>query len=127
MTEHMPDAETLSRLRESSNDGSIVLLNLVKYRAPDGRAAFARYGAITGPLIAAAGGRVIFGGKAGAVLTGSDTAWDDVLLVRFPSVKDFLGMIESETYTGQAAPIRAEALEATIWMAVDPFQPFVGD
>jgi uncharacterized protein (DUF1330 family) len=127
LIEHMPDAETFERLRKESPDGAIVLLNLLKYREPDGREAFARYGQITGPLIASAGGQVIFGGTAGPVLTGSDTDWDDVLIVRFPSIESFLGMIESDTYTGKAAPIRAEALEATLWMAMNPFPPFAGD
>lgn len=126
MTEHMPQAEILEQLRKESTGGPIALLNLVKYREPGGRDAFGRYAQITGPLIAKAGGEVVFGGKAGPVLTGSDIAWDDVLVVRFPTAERFLGMIESETYTGQAAPIRAEALEATIWMAVDPFPPFAG-
>jgi uncharacterized protein (DUF1330 family) len=105
-TAHMPDASTLATLR-SAPAGPIVFLNLLRYRQPDGRAAFARYGAITGPLIAEAEGRVIFGGAAGAVLSGSDIDWDDVLIVRFPSAEKFLGMITSETYTEKAAAIRA--------------------
>ena len=35
-------------------------------------------------------------------------------------------MIESETYTAEAAPIRAEALEATLWLAMYPFPGFEG-
>lgn len=122
---HMPDAATLGRLREAP-DGPLVLLNLLKYREPGGRNAFARYGQVTGPLIAEAGGQVIFGGRAGVALTGTDVSWDDVLIVRFPSPKRFLAMIESETYTGTAAPIRAEALEATLWLAMHPFPGFEG-
>ena len=123
---HMPDAETLDRIR-NSGDGPIVVLNLLKYREPDGRDTFARYGQITGPLIADAGGQVIFGAKAGPVLTGLDTHYDDVLIVRFPSASHFLAMIESETYTQQAAPVRAEALETTVWMAMHPFPGFDGN
>jgi len=58
------------------------------------------------------------------VLTGSDVVWDDVLMVRFPSIDHFLRMIESDAYVEQAAPIRAEALRATIWMAIEPFAGF---
>ncbi len=124
MTRHMPDAETLERLRNDSPEGPIVLLNFLKYRQPDGREAMTRYGAITGALIQEAGGELIFGGTAGPVLTGSDVAWDDVLIVRFPSAAKFLAMIEGDIYQQQAAPIRAEALEATIWMASHPFAGF---
>lgn len=122
---HMPDAETLDRLRRAP-DAPIVLLNLLQYRADGGREAFARYGAITGPLIGRVGGVPIFIGKAGAVLTGTDVAWDDVIIVRFPSPAKFLEMIESDTYQNEAAPIRAEALEATLWMAMDPAPAFAG-
>ena len=121
---HMPDPLTLERIRNDSDGGPIFLLNLLKYREPAGREAFARYAPITGPLIAEAGGALKFGGKAGPVLTGSDTDWDDVLILRFPSGARFLEMIESETYTGEAAPIRAEALAATLWMAMHPFPSF---
>jgi hypothetical protein len=126
VTAHMPDAATLEQIR-SSGDGPIVLLNVLKYRKPGGRDAFGRYGQITGPLIAEAGGVVIFGGRAGAVLTGLDCEYDDVLIVRFANAERFLGMIESEVYTQQAAPIRAEALEATVWMAMHPFPGFAGE
>jgi uncharacterized protein (DUF1330 family) len=125
----MPDPATLARLRAEAPEGPVVLLNLLAYRKgadgePAGREAFGRYGAITGPLIAAAGGRVIFAGAAGPVLTGSDTDWDDVLIVRFPDMERFVDMIESDTYVQQAAPIRAEALEATLWMSMNPFPGF---
>jgi uncharacterized protein (DUF1330 family) len=123
----MPTPETLARLRREAPDGPAVFLNLLCYRKPGGREAFARYGQITGPLIAAAEGRVIFGGRGAGVLAGSDVEWDDVLLVRFPSVDHFLRMIESETYTEQAAPIRAEALETTLWMAIHPFPGFADE
>jgi uncharacterized protein (DUF1330 family) len=126
MTQHMPDPETLDRLRNESPEGPVVLLNLLKYREPGGREAFQRYGAITGGLISEAGGQLTFAGTAGPVLTGSDVAWDDVLIVRFPSAEKFLAMIEGDTYQGQAAPIRAEALEATVWMAMNPFPGFEG-
>ncbi len=122
----MPDAAILEQLRNESPEGPIVLLNLLKYREPGGRDAFQRYGAITAGLIGEAGGQLIFAGTAGPVLTGSDVAWDDVLIVRFPSAEKFLAMIEGETYTGEAAPIRAEALDATLWMAMNPFPGFEG-
>jgi len=121
---HMPDAATLERLRKESPDGPVVMLNLLKYREPDGREAFARYGAISAALIQQQQGELIFGGKAGPSLCGTDIAWDDVLIVRFPSVEHFLGLIESDTYRNDAVPHRADALEATIWMAMHPMPGF---
>jgi uncharacterized protein (DUF1330 family) len=121
----MPDAETLALLHNAPA-GPIMLLNLLKYREPGGRDAFARYGQITAPLVGEAGGQLLFGGTAGAALCGSDIAWDDVLILRFPSAARFLAMIESEIYTAEAAPIRAEALEAALWLAMHPFPGFEG-
>jgi uncharacterized protein (DUF1330 family) len=122
----MPDDATLARLRNASLDGPVVMLNLLRYREPGGREAFARYGAITGPLIERSQGRLLYGGTAGPELAGPgpDPGWHDVLLVRFPSARHFLDMIESETYQQQAAPIRAEALEATVWLTTHPMPGF---
>jgi len=121
---HYPSRETIERLRREAPEGPVVLLNLLAYREPGGREAFGRYGQITGPLIAGSGGTILCGGRAGLVLTGADVVWDDVLRVRFPSIDHCLRMIESDAYVEQAAPIRAEALRATIWMAIEPFAGF---
>jgi hypothetical protein len=50
---HMPDPLTLERIRNDSGAGPIFLLNLLKYREPAGREAFAKYAAITGMFRAA--------------------------------------------------------------------------
>jgi len=123
-TAHMPDAATLEALRSRSPDGPVVMLNLLKYREPGGREAFARYGAITGGLIQQAEGQLIYGGTGGPGLTGTDIAWDDILIVRFPTARQFLAMIESDPYQNQAAPLRAEALEATVWLTTYPMAGF---
>lgn len=116
---HMPNLAARDQLRETA--GPVVMLNLLKYRQPGGRDAFNRYGAVTGPLIVKAEGEVLFAGRALVGLAGADVDWDDVLIVRFPSAAHFLEMIESDTYTGTAAPIRHEALEATVWVAMQAF------
>ena len=60
-----------------------------------------------------------------AIITVSEqTANVDLVRREIPSVEHFLGMVESDTYQNEAAPIRAEALEATVWMAVTPHAPF---
>jgi uncharacterized protein (DUF1330 family) len=120
----MPDAATLERLRNDSPAGPIVMLNLLKYREPGGRKAFGAYGAITTALIQRQQGKVIFAGKAGAALCGTDVDWDDVLIVRFPSTEHFLGLIEDDKYQNEAAPHRADAFEAAIWLAMYPMPGF---
>lgn len=98
--------------------GPVVMLNLLRFAetadysaspelAPDepisGRAAYARYSEHTLPLLAAAGGRVIFSGSAEHFLIGPmEETWDHVLLVRYPSAQAFLGFASDSAYLAGA-------------------------
>ena len=119
----MPDEATLDALRRAP-EGPVVMLNLLKFREPEGREAYKRYGAIAATPVRESQGRIIFAGAAGPVLTGSEVAWDEMIVVRFPSAAHFLRMVQSETYAKEAAPVRAEALEATLWVAAYPYPDF---
>lgn len=121
MSDLTPDATTLERLRSEARPGPITLLNLLQFRQPGGREAFLRYGAVSGPLVVAAGGEPVLAGEAGTVLAGQG-GWDTVIAIRFPDVESFVRMIQSERYQRDAVPLRAEALERTLWMAVQPGQ-----
>lgn len=91
--------------------GAVTMLNLLRYRDdadynahPDetpcsGREAYARYAARALDCVREAGGRVVFQGAAAACVIGpDDEAWDDVLLVEYPSVEAFLAMIRAPRY-----------------------------
>lgn len=119
MNQITPDAATLVRLRAEARPGPVTLLNLLAFKRPGGREAFARYGAISGPLIAEAGGEPVLVGEAGTVLAG-EGGFDLVIAFRFPDVDRFVDMLESERYQRDAAPLRSLALERTLWMAVQP-------
>jgi uncharacterized protein (DUF1330 family) len=114
-----PDDATLERLLADARPGPITLLNLLRFRDDGGREAFQRYSAISGPLVVGAGGEPVIFGEAGTVLAG-EGAWDTVIAIRFPDVLRFVEMIRSDVYQSQAVPLRAEALERTLWMAVQP-------
>lgn len=95
-------------------EGPVVMLNLLRYREiadystdPDiapqspisGRDAYARYAAHTLPILAAAGGEVLFSGSASSFLIGpADEKWDAVLLVRHRSAEVFLSFARNEEY-----------------------------
>ena len=69
-----------------------------------------RFRRVVGPLIAGAGGRVLFAGRVSAsVISPEGEEWDDAVLVEYPSRDAFLKMISSPEYQS-AAPHRTAAL-----------------
>lgn len=90
---------------------AVVMLNLLRfrdqaqYRAGDnaqpcsGFEAFMRYGAGVAPLISAVGGEQVWQGRQAAMLIGpQDKDWHLAVLVRYPSARAFVDMVESEAY-----------------------------
>jgi uncharacterized protein (DUF1330 family) len=94
--------------------GPVVMLNLLRFReiadysnspelAPaepiSGAAAYQRYAEHTRPLLAVAGGEVLFMGETAGYLIGpADARWDLVLLVRHRSVADLLAFASDADY-----------------------------
>lgn len=94
--------------------GSVVMLNLLRFRAvadyaahPElapaspisGSEAFGRYIAHTLPHLRASGGDILFLGQGGPFLIGPESErWDMAMLVRQSSVAAFLAFAENETY-----------------------------
>jgi len=113
-----PDLEELESLRTEVGDGPVVLVNLIKFREPNGIARFGDYAKLTAPLLTKAGVEVVYSGQAGPSLSGVD--WDMVGLVKFPSIDAFIDMIGSSTYQNEAGAIREEAIERTIWLVTQP-------
>jgi len=98
------------------------MLNLLRYRDAaryptgfeaepcTGREAYQRYGAVAGQLIVAAGGRIVWAGQVAAtVIAPGDEAWDDAILVEYPSREAFVKMVSSPEYLA-VAPHRSAAL-----------------
>lgn len=101
-----PTAEQLQRLLDSTDDGPVVMVNLLRYadRATDGsdrtgREAYGDYGAVVVPMVLALGGSIeLMGTAAPSVIAPADEEWDDVVLIRYPNRAAFVGMITSEEY-----------------------------
>ena len=74
-----PSQESIVALRELPDDDPVVMVNLLKFREPDGRKRYARYAAVSGREIADRGGRVLYSGRSLA-----DSEWDSVALVYYP-------------------------------------------
>ena len=106
-----PTRESIKRFAEQFPDGQpVVMLNLLRFReqaayvdasipACSGRRAYATYSKLIEPILAGAGGEVLWMGKSfGALIAPPGEEWDEVLLVKYPDKAAFLGMIQSEAY-----------------------------
>ncbi|MFV8570719.1 DUF1330 domain-containing protein [Marinobacter sp. SBS5] len=98
-------------LQETPKDQPVVMLNLLRFRdranyqdeseACSGRDAYKRYMKEAAACVKAVGAEVIWSGRSvGSLIAPPDEAWDQVLLVRYPSTDAFLAMIESPDYKG---------------------------
>ena len=134
MASHIhPERAALQALANLSDDQPVVMLNLLRFReqaaypqgsphAPcSGREAYARYGERAFAHVQAVGGKPIWMGDAQLTVIGpSDEAWDQVLLVEYPSRKAFLQMAADPDYldctvhrTAALADSRLVAMRAT--------------
>jgi uncharacterized protein (DUF1330 family) len=104
-----PTGEQMKALANSALEGPVVMLNLLKYaeRATGGEGAgrisgaesYERYGEEMSNQLAAVGARLLWRGRADSVVIGTDAdAWDEVLLVEYPSRKAFLQMVSQKQY-----------------------------
>jgi uncharacterized protein (DUF1330 family) len=122
--EASPQPEPLSQegfaaFAKRADDGKpVVMLNLLAFRPEGGRERYEEYGAAVAPLLAKAGGRIVFLGAPAAALLGADS-WDLVVLVAYPTRQAFLDMIGSAEYQA-IAHLRTEALTRGELHPLDP-------
>lgn len=109
-----PTQDTGKRFIQRGLEGSVVMLNLLRFReiadysaypelAPDspisGAKAFDRYIRHTLPFLEASGGELLFLGSGGPFLIGpEDETWDMAMLVRQNSVASFLAFASHDAY-----------------------------
>ena len=109
-----PTEEQLEHFIVDDPGGSPVMLNLLRYREtadysespePDsgtpisGREAYQRYSDGVLPILAGVGGAIeMFGGCHGTLIGPDGEAWDDIVLVRYPSTAAFVQMVSSPEY-----------------------------
>jgi uncharacterized protein (DUF1330 family) len=106
-----PERSAIEALAKLPDGEPVVMLNLLRFRSeavyPDGsahapcsgREAYARYGAEAIRHVQAVGGKPIWTGQAQQTIIGpSDEAWDEVLLVQYPSRQAFLAMTANAEY-----------------------------
>ena len=119
-----PSPERMKFLVENAEDDSpIVMINLLRYReqaqyavdsgvAPcSGREAYQRYGAVATQHVQGVGGRMLWAGAVHASpIAPPDEAWDDAVIVEYPSRLAFRTMLGKPDYQ-KATFHRTAALE----------------
>ena len=109
----------LESMKGRDPDEPVVMLNLVRYRdfaasgcgvdGLTGRAAYEVYGKAFAGLNPRYGGQPIWMGRALESIVGTDS-WDVVILVRYPTRRQFTDMMSDPDYQA-ISPIRAASLE----------------
>ena len=122
----MPNVEQFQQLAAASDEGPVVMLNLLKFRdgnALDGVAGveeYRRYGDVALEMIEHQGGRLLWAGTGDQILIGDPAGdWDAVLLVEYPSRAAFIEMVSTPEYL-EAHAHRERALERTVVIACTP-------
>lgn len=116
-----PTRENLSRLSEAlPKDTPIVMVNLLKFREKalyprgssfescSGRQAYNRYSETALEKLSEVGAKPIWMSKAFvSVIAPADETWDQIFLVKYPSVDSFMAMLKMPDYL--AATVHREA------------------
>ncbi len=107
--------EQLKAFLKAPADKAVVMLNLLKYKdlVPEtglsGKESYANYMRQATPFFQKANAKVLFFGSPKHMLIGpeEEELWDDVLLVKYETIGDFMGMVKAEGYPSH---LRAQAL-----------------
>lgn len=104
-----PTQAQIAALMSTELVGPVHMVNLLKFKGDEGRASYARYAAGILSHLARVGGSVVFRGHQRMTVIGDD-AWDEVIIVEYPSRQAFIDMIMHPDYL-KLAQHRTAALE----------------
>lgn len=115
-----PTGADLKRFLES-DEGPVVMLNLLRFKADGGRERYAQYARELSSILPRFGGEVLYAGDGDAALVAeSGQAWDAVLCVRYPSRRNFSEMVADPDYQ-RVTHLRTEALEEAVLQPTSPW------
>ncbi len=113
------------------DDGEeIFMLNLNRYKYADGEpeigvpAAYQSYGSAVIPMILKNGGHPIFSAEfftTGLIEEADAAYWDEVILVRYRSRRDFIAMVTSDAYQEIARNRTSGIAHATVFPTTSAF------
>ena len=119
-----PSRENWEAFKSLPRDTPIHMLNLIKLRDlaeypeghPDhgkgltGREAYAIYKAGIAPIIAAAGGGMVWQPPMECVVTGPANEWDEAFVMGYPNSAAFMAMVKDPHYIANVVPHRTAAV-----------------
>jgi uncharacterized protein (DUF1330 family) len=131
-----PTSESFAALAAmAQEEGPIEMINLLRYRAQaaypagsahsacSGHAAYMRYGLAVQPFLQMVGGQIVWHGLPKLMVIGPvEKAWDEALIVRYPSVAAFVRMVTDPGYPAIAVH-RTAALEDSRLIMARPTAP----
>jgi uncharacterized protein (DUF1330 family) len=112
-TENAPFVNRLRAMAANDTGDEIFMLNLNRYEYADGEtrdgppATYQAYGAGVVPMILANAGHPMYSGRFPRFTVEGQSDWDEVILVRYRSRRDFLSMVTSDAYQDIASRHRA--------------------
>jgi uncharacterized protein (DUF1330 family) len=102
---------------KNPSDKPVVMLNLLKFKKKGGKKSYVRYIKEAGRFIEEVGGKLLLLSKPKELLNGNET-WDLLMLMKYPSRKSFLTMVNNPEYL-KIHRFREEALENAVLFATD--------
>ncbi|WCB95481.1 hypothetical protein DSM104299_04229 [Baekduia alba] len=110
-----PTGHDLKRFLAEDDGGPVTMLNLLKFTPDGGRDSYNKYATAILPFLEKVGGTVVHFGETATPLVAppTDTPWDAVLLVRYPSRQAFSAMVADPEYQ-HITHLRTEALDAAV-------------
>ncbi|MFO7859660.1 MAG: DUF1330 domain-containing protein [Desulfosalsimonas sp.] len=104
----LPTAEQFENINAVSDDGELVMVNMLRFKPEGGEAQYDKYSQLIYPILTKIGGRVLYYGTGVMTFIGDDY-WDAVLLVQYPSRSAFVQMVTDPEYQ-EASKYRTEGL-----------------
>ncbi len=116
-----PNKDQFIELMNTPDEGPVVMLNLLKFKAREGQAEYNKYGDSVLKMVESLGGKLLWMGKVDQALIGpvDENDWDAIALVQYPSRKAFIEMATSKEYDG-IHEHREGGLERTVVLACTP-------
>jgi len=108
----LPTPKQMQEFLKLPDDGPIVMLNLLKFKAEGGREEYLKYGAGVQAVLKSIGAEMIFSASAEFCLIGNGQ-WDAVAMVRYPNKKAIAKMSTLPEYQA-IHPHREAGLEGQI-------------
>lgn len=112
----LPTPKQMQEFLELPDDGPIVMLNLLKFKAEGGREEYLKYGVGVQAVLKSIGAEMIFSASAEFCLIGNGQ-WDAVAMVRYPNKKAIAKMSTMPEYQA-IHPHREAGLEGQILYAL---------